>query len=356
MRAIHQFVAGFRQNDAISNEALCLRDVFRQWGCRSEIGCERRRTDPQTLKMVHEARDLAATLTPEDIVLLHLSTGSPLNAFFASLECRKVILYHNITPPEFFGRINPVLSAELAEGRRQAAKLSAVADLNLADSRFNADDLLGMGYDRVEVFPLVMDFARLTDDIDRSMQGRFADGTLNLLFVGRCAPNKRIESLLRVLHVLQKSHGRRSRLLHVGSHAGAEIYYSTLLAQARELALEEVRFLGPLNQSGLNACFAAADVFLCLSEHEGFCVPLLEAMIHDLPVAALKRGAVPETLGRSGIQFARLDFALIAETVLMLADDRSLRQGVLAGQRTRLDDYRHRDASAELRELLAPLL
>ena len=356
MKAIHQIVAGFRQNDAISNEALCLQQVFRGWGFNSEIGCERRRTDPQARPLVREAESLKSGLQPDDLALLHLSTGTPLNAWFAGLPCRKAILYHNVTPPEFFGRINPVLSAELTEGRRQVAALANKADLTLACSQFNADDLHAMGYTDVSVFPLLIDFSRLTQEIDTSMRARYADGALNVLFVGRCVPNKRIESLLGVMHALERSGGDYVRLLHVGSHAGAEVYYSTLLAQARALALRDVQFLGPLNQPQLNACLSVADVFLCMSEHEGFCVPLLEAMVHDLPIVALKRAAVPETLGNAGIQFESPDFALIAETIRTLRSDDRLRKGVIARQRERLRAYRERDAARELRAHFKPLL
>lgn len=349
MSAIHQLVAGFRQNDAISNESLCLQSVFRGWGHPSEIGCERHRTDPQARHAVRDASELTRALLPDDLVLLHLSTGTPLNALFAGLNCRKVILYHNITPPAYFGLMNPVLSAELAEGRRQVAVLAGTADMTLADSRFNADDLRDMGYRQVAVFPLVLDFSRLTQAIDPTFQARFADGALNVLFVGRCVPNKRIESLLRVMHALQRTTRRHCRLLHVGSHAGAEVYFSTLLAQARELALQDIQFLGPLNQPQLNACFAAANVFVCLSEHEGFCVPLIEAMVHDLPIVALKRAAVPETLGAAGIQFDTFDPALVAETILMLDSDAAFRQSVIATQQARLQAYADRNPAAELR-------
>ena len=356
MPALHQFVAGFSQGDAISNEARTLRRLFRDWGYTSDIICEQQRTLPE---LRQEARDLAAalpTIRPEDIVLLHLSIGSPINEAFRLLRCRKALLYHNITPPEFFRDIHEPMAAQLAQGRAQVKALAGVAAVNLAVSAFNAMELEELGYAQVGVLPLVLDFAALRAAPHRGRLARYADGLVNILFVGRGAPNKRLEDVLAAFYYFQKFVEPSSRLIHVGSYAGLENYQALLWTRIRQLQLTNVELTGSLPQAELNACYRSAHVFLCLSEHEGFCIPLIEAMVNEVPVLAYAAGAVPETLDGAGVLIKEKRFDLIAEMLGRLVHDATLRDAVLAKQRARLDLYEHRDLETELRAHLAPLI
>jgi len=355
--AIHQFVAGFRQGDAISQEAVVMRRHFRAWGHASEIVCEVRRTAPQVRHEIRDLAEVAGAARRDDIALLHLSIGTPVNLAFAALPCRKAVLYHNITPPHYFRFCNPALAGDLQTGRQQAAALAGVAEVALADSAFNAGELRGMGYRDVRVLPLAIDLAAFSPgQAEPAMRRRLDDGVLNVLFVGRCVPNKRIEDLLTVMHYLQRHVEPAARLVHVGSHAGVEAYHSLLVARARALGLRDIRWLGPVTPAQLNACYATARAFLCLSEHEGFCAPLVEAMLHDVPVVARRAAAVPETLGGAGVLVDTPDFPLIAETLGRVLRDAGLRQAIVARQRARLAAFRARDLDAELRAALAPLL
>jgi glycosyltransferase involved in cell wall biosynthesis len=355
--AIHQFVAGFRQGDAISHAATVMRRHFRAWGHESAIVCEARRTCPHERDEIRDLADVAAAARPGDIAILHLSIGTPVNLAFAALPCRKAVLYHNITPPHYFRFCNPVLAGELQTGRQQAAALAGVAEVALADSAYNAGELREMGYRDVRVLPLAIDIGAFSPrQADPAMRRRLDDGTRNVLFVGRCVPNKRLEDLLTVMHFLQRHVEPAARLVHVGSHAGVETYYSLLVARARALGLRDIRFLGTVTQAQLNACYATAHAFLCLSEHEGFCAPLIEAMLHDVPVLARRAAAVPETLGGAGVLLDTPDFPLIAETLGRVLRETSLRQAIVARQQARLAAFRTRDLDAELRAALAPLL
>ncbi len=295
---------------------------------------------------------------PDDIVLLHLSVGSPVNRLFATLNCRKVILYHNITPAHYFRLCNPLLADDLTAGRQEAAALAGAAAINLADSAYNAAELLELGYGEVGVLPLFIDLAAYAPQrADAALQQRLTDGTFNLLFVGRCVPNKRIEDLLATLHYLQRHVEPRVRLIHVGAYDGMESYRSQLLAQARTLDLRDLQMVGAVSQEQLNAYYASADLFLCLSEHEGFCAPLIEAMLHDLPILARRAAAVPETLDGAGILFdSPLDLPLIAETIGRVLHDKPLREAVVARQQQRIAAFRQRDLAAELQAALAPIL
>jgi glycosyltransferase involved in cell wall biosynthesis len=243
MNAIHQFVAGFNPGDAISNEALMFRDIFRSWGYKSEIFCEECYIQKESRQHIFNVQRYASTANDNDTVLLHLSMGSLANEEFKKLSCKKAILYHNITPDHYFNLINKQTARHLNKGRQQLTTLVNTADVNMADSHFNASELTGLGYTNVKVLPLVLDFSRLTDNIDNHMATKLQDGKKNILFVGRCTPNKKIEDLLQVFAYYQKTIEPNSRLIHIGSHGGSERYYTLLTVLAKELKLKNIMFL-----------------------------------------------------------------------------------------------------------------
>ena len=253
MPALHQFLAGYAKGDAISNEARVLRELFRSWGLASDIFCEHKRILPE---LRNDARDLAeaeAALRPDDAVLLHLSIGSPANALFARLPCRKVILYHNITPPEYFQGLQDEIAHHLKVGFEQVRALAGAAHVNLAVSRFNAQELALMGYRDVKVMPMKLERGQWEGPQDRRVLREFGDGKTNLLFVGRGAPNKRIEDLLFALYYLQRYTDPDARLIHVGSYAGLERYHALLRTKAVELKLRHVVFAGSVPPDALRA-------------------------------------------------------------------------------------------------------
>lgn len=356
MTALHQITAGYTRGDAIANEARVLRGLFRSWGFESDIFSETRRILPELRRDARDVRDLAAACRPDDAALLHLSIGSMVNDAFAALPCRKAILYHNITPAHFFQGVQEEIARHLAWGREQARALAGRAGVVMAVSRYNAEELAGMGHAGIRVLPLLLDPAAWRETPDRRMLRFLADGKVNVLFVGRCAPNKRLEDLLAAFHYFQRFVEPNARLVHAGSYAGLERYHALLLAQAHALQIPEVVFTGSVTQAELNACYAGSHLFLCLSEHEGFCIPLLEAMAHGLPVFAHASAAIPETLDGAGVLFAEKRFDWIAETMGEVLRNDPLRQAIVAEQRRRLDRYLARDLAGELRQALAPLL
>jgi glycosyltransferase involved in cell wall biosynthesis len=354
-RAIHQIVAGYSNGDAISNETRLLRGIFRSWGFESDIYCEHARILPELRKDARELGTLAGRLQADDVAFLHLSIGSQANLVFRDLKCRKALLYHNITPPEHFRAVNEQLAVQLKQGREQAASLARVAEVNLAVSAYNARELEHWGFPNPRVLPLVLDLDHIRGKPDRGMLKRYQDGMTNVLFVGRCVPNKRLEDLLHAFYYYKRLNPN-SRLIHAGSFAGTESYLALLYTLRKDLGLDDVDFVGSIPDAQLHACYASASVFLCMSEHEGFCIPLLEAMTWDVPVLAYAEAAVPETMDGAGVLFREKRFDLIAEMIHRLAVPGALRESVIAGQRDRIQRYRSRDLPAELREHLAPLL
>lgn len=356
MKAIHQFVAGFTANDAISNEALALRAIFRRWGYAAEIFCEPIHTDSALRKESHNAGQAADIIGPDDIAILHLSIGSVVNDIFKDLACRKALRYHNITPAGFFRGLQEKLAHDLNWGRTQAGALAQTAQVNLADSQFNATELIRMGYTSVQVMPLVLDFDKIKTPADRKLLRALNDDHINILFVGRCAPNKRIEDVLRAFEYFQKTVASNARFIHVGSFAGLERYQALITAYARHLQLNHLVFAGAVPQAKLTAYYQTAHLFLCMSAHEGFCIPLIESMAHNLPILAYAAGAVPETLDGAGVLVLEKQWGYIAEMMGRLTQRGPLREAVLHGQRERLKRYQARNLEQELKNALAPLI
>ncbi len=357
MQTVHQLVAGFRFGDAISNAAMQMRKVFRGWGCRSDILSGRSSIAPEFRNEGRDIAEAAGELGPDDVAVLHLSIGNPVNLAFRNLKCRKAIVYHNITPSKYFRLLSPSTAKDLDEGRRHLEMLAGEAELNVADSAYNAGELTGAGYRDVRVLPLPIDIGSFmrggTDEHTRRLLG---GGVYNVLFVGRWAPNKKIEDLLTVVYHLTKIEPN-VRFIHVGTEAGAETYYALVRAHGKALGLTNALALRGVSQDVLNTCYASAHAFLCMSEHEGFCAPLVEAMLHHVPVLSLASSAIPETLGGAGVLFSQPpDFPLIAETVAEVLHNQRLREEIVARQDKRIEAFRSRDLDAEMRAIFAPLV
>lgn len=355
---IHQIVSGFRRYDAISDAAVLMQKVFRSWGRGGDICCAPRNVAPECRGQVRDLAGLACSTSPDDLAILHLSIGSEANRAFVSLGCRKAIIYHNITPPDYFTLVAPSTAAVLRDGRAQISRLAGVADINLADSAYNASELEACGFRDVKVFPLPIDAGRFSarSFSKRDIPFDHSSGDFNILFVGRFAPNKKIEDFVKAMHFLEKLEPR-ARGFHIGAFTGLEAYSSIVNVYAERLGKVRCDFLGSVSQETLNAAYANADAFLCMSEHEGFCAPLIEAMLHGVPVFAMANAAVPETMDGAGILFdAPPDFPLIAETIAGVLHDPALRTSIVARQNMRVEKLRSRDISAELEGLLGPVL
>jgi glycosyltransferase involved in cell wall biosynthesis len=335
---IHQVLVSAGSADATTNAALELRDQLRELG-PSEIFA--RHIDPG---LIGEVRWLAefprASRRPHaDLIVYHASIGEP--AVFSFLSERPeplALVYHNITPPEFFVRYDSTFASLLEAGRYEVARLAERTVVAVAASEFNAADLRSMGYRKVEVAPLRVDPARLRAvPADRATESVLAsiDGPV-LLFVGQVMPHKRHDWLLAAFHALVTYTEPESHLFMVGPARLAPFRQAVELFAA-ELRLRHARLTGPVSLEELAAYFRRADVFVTASEHEGFCVPLLEAMTFDVPVMARAHAAVPETLGGAGLLLDKEDSPLVAaEAVSAIVGDGSLRQALIDGGRERL--------------------
>ena len=353
-RRVHQLVAALSYGDAIGNEALAIQGHLRRAGFESDIFAER--VHP---RMAHLARPLweyGDVSSPETVCLFHFSIGSAAGRLIYHAPDRLVSIYHNITPADWFLGFHPHLAGLCHHGRRELAAFAARTELGLADSEFNRRELEAAGYRRTAVLPIVLDLDDCRRPASPVARRLYDDGRVNVLFVGRIIPNKRIEDLIGVFALYQRHVEPRSRLLLVGDYRGHERYYDRLQERVRRLGADEVVFTGHVDDDDLRAYYSAGDVFLCLSEHEGYCVPLLEAMAFGLPVIAYDAGAVAETLRGGGILLREKRPEVVAELLGRVHEDGALRAAVLRTQERALAAVRAIDFSALLQERLAPVL
>jgi glycosyltransferase involved in cell wall biosynthesis len=349
---IHQWVPAAHRGDAIGDSARKVRDMLRGMGHDSEIFALTIDDDMRT-----EARPFADAAAREgDVTIFHFALPSPMTEAFATLRGARVLQYHNITPAAFFAPYNAGLFRLAALGRRELATLSGRVDLALGDSDFNRRELEALGFERTGVMPIAVNTERITGAPPRPALDRIlADGLINILFVGRIVPNKRIEDHIRLAEMYKRYVDSYYRFIFVGRYDALPRYYAQMraLLEQYEMLPDRFWFTGPVPDEDLAAFYRWADVYVSLSEHEGFCVPLVEAMAADVPIVAYAAGAVPETLGGSGLLFAPKDLEVAAELMGSVVYDREMRAGVLEGQRRRLQDFAPARIEARLREALA---
>ena len=350
---VHQFHPTVSYGDAIGDQIQSLQHLLRRMGHRSEIFCEQLPIHFQG--RVQQIAQYARCSSPANVLLLHFSLGySPkVMAWLKSVPDRKVLVYHNITPHAYFSGVNDVYLEAAQAGREQLDQLAALTQAGWGDSTFNCQELAERGWTRLGVLPIIFDPRRYAVRPDRQVLKRWQGG-VNVLFVGRVSPNKRFEDLILAFHYLKRVRPD-ARLLLVGSARGMEPYLEFLQGLAKRLRLSDVVFTGHVSTEQLAAYYRCASVYLSMSEHEGFGVPLLESMYFGVPIVAYKASAVPETLGGGGMLVTRKDYASVAELIGLLLEDRNWQARIVARQRERLRDFLPQRVEERLRDLLHSL-
>ena len=331
LQAIHQTLVGGAPHSAIWNEALALGGVLREWGFHSEIFAEELHAD------LKRDASLFASYRPQahDVLIYHYSTGSPLTERVLVSERPLILFYHNLTPGTLIENANPRMAAQLQRARVDLHRLREHTCLAVAHSEFSRRDLLDIGYDQSVMIPLLFSDALFAIEPDAATLARYGNARTYLLSVGRLAPNKRHEDAIKTLYFYRRINPD-ARLLLVGAPDNMERYVVWLRDFARSLGLsEQVVFCGSVPDAELAAYYHLARVLLCMSEHEGFCVPLVEAMRFDLPIVAHHGSAIPETLGGAGVLIRSKNFPVIAEVIDQLNTDSILRKQIVARQRRR---------------------
>ena len=324
--------------DAIGNDTIALKGVISEMGYSTDIYAEN--IDKRLPEGIAQKADKLRDLKKDDVLIYHKSTGTDLTFKIENYKCRRIMVYHNITPPEFFRPYSTAATQLTEHGYKGVEYLRDKIDYVLAVSAYNRSELVKMGYTcPMDIRPILIKFDDYKQTPDEATIKKYSDGRKNLVFVGRIAPNKKQENVIRAFYCYKKLNPE-SRLILVGSSTGMENYYERLVKYANALGIgDDVIFPGHIKFSEILAYYRLADAFVCMSEHEGFCVPLVEAMFFDVPVIAYDTSAISDTLGGSGVLLDNNDPVFAAAVIDRVLTDDKLRESIIEGQRRRLEDF-----------------
>src|SRR5215470_14257738 len=351
MTGVHQVLMKLAEGDAIGHEVLGIQRVLRNAGYESEIFVEV--ADAGLAPLTYDYRALRDFSHRDNLLIHHFSVGSDASKLAYSLPDRMMLVYHNVTPAEYFVTFYPALAKFCYLGRRELRAYAQRCILALGDSEYNRRELEAEGFLRTAVLPVVPDFSHLDVVPSPAVTTTFDDDWTNILFVGRMVPNKKMEDLIRFFHVYQTLFNRRSRLLLVGSTSGLDRYVDALVQLIHDLGQQQhVILTGHVSNAELTAYYDAADLFLCASEHEGFCVPLVEAFYKQVPVLAYAAAAVPSTMDGAGVLYESRDPMRVATMMDDLLSDVRAQEDVVRGQRTALERLTSKDFDRTLLEFV----
>jgi glycosyltransferase involved in cell wall biosynthesis len=349
---VNQWVPAAHRGDAIGDSARHVRKLLHHLGHESEIYALTIDDD-----MAAEVQPFSDTSSRRgDLTIFHFALPSEMTAAFASLDGGRILQYHNVTPAAFFAPYDASLFRLAALGRQELATLAGSVDLALGDSEYNRRELESLGFGPTGVFPIAVDTSRITRPVRLpALETILDERFVNFLFVGRIAPNKKIEDHIRLAEYYKRYVDSHYRFIFVGRYDVVPRYYSMIRALMTDFRLLNERFIftGPVPDEELAVYYRRAAVYISMSEHEGFCVPLLEAMAADVPIMAYAAAAVPDTLGGAGVQLETKNLEYAAELLGSLAFDDDLRAKVIAGQRRRLADFGEARIVRELERILA---
>lgn len=323
--------------DAIGNHVIALQKAFQGQGIRTKIYAEviDARLPEGTAEdyQLYEERE-------GDVILYHLSTGTELNRKITEHNCRIIINYHNITPSQYFAGYNRQGELNCRTGLEDAAYLADKVSCCIADSQYNKEDLIRMGYRcDIAVIPILIAFDDYKKKPDPETESRYRDGWTNIIFVGRIVPNKAQHDIINAFGLYKKYYNPESRLILAGTYGGMEQYQAQLETYADRLGVQDVIYPGHIRFEEILAYYRCADLFLCQSEHEGFGVPLVEAMTFGVPIVAYDSSAVGETLGGAGFLMSTKDALETAAVMNRVMTDRSLRERMIENGYERLKDF-----------------
>jgi len=345
--------------DAVTGQVMRIHEAVSSWGWESHIYATAHDGRMAPADEGLKAYRRGPMRRRDDILIYHLSVYDENHRLYLESRNRRVLVYHNITPPEFLEPYDPHLAEVCRRGRELLPSLWE-CDLALGDSEYNRLELVAAGFpeERTGVLPIFVDTQALGGEYNRALLRGLGDGRVNVLFVGRLVPNKRVEDLIDVFAAYNRGVNAYSRLLLVGT-SWSVTYNAELARRVRGHGLQGcVSIPGwswGVSDEDLRAYYRTARVFVTCSMHEGFCVPLLESMFFRVPVLARAEAAIPYTLNGAGMTFRELDPPLLAEALEELAFNRELRERLAEEGRRRLEEFDPAETARRLRAFLEGL-
>lgn len=346
---INQFHSGAAPGDAITNQMLMIQDILRQEGFESDIYAEHIPDElAQSVKNIKHYKG-----DKDSILIIHHSMG--FNAFekIVSFPDKKILIYHNITPERFFS--DEFTKSYIRKGIQQLKEYRKYVDYAIADSNYNRRDMLSYGYKKVDVMPIQISLDRFDNTESDSNLAEKLNGTKNILFVGRLVWNKRQTDIVRAFGVYTKYYNKNARLFLVGDDSN-QAYVREIRQEAEDLKIEEkVVITGKVSESELKTYYEEADIFFSMSEHEGFGVPLLEAMKLQVPVIAYASSAIRETMDGAGILFDDKSYGMIAALINEILENEELYVKIVSIQNERIDRLTNTDTRKLLLQIITNL-
>ena len=348
---IHQILPTFSPGDAIGNEVIEINKTLRKWGYESHVYAEN--IHPQMNAKNYLEYDKISS--KDNVLIFHFSIGSDVSDYVRKLPDKKIIRFHGIAPEKYLFGINDYVQHLLVRGREELNLYPEITDLALANSRYTQLELSNLGFKHTEVFPLLMNLNIYDKSPNKNLISKFDDGYVNILFVGRIIPQKNQHILIKMFY-FYKLINPRSRLFLIGNFEGFENYRDQLQGIIRKLKLKDVYIPGKVSMNDLISYYKLADVFLCMSEWETFCVPLVESMYFNTPILAYNCTAIPDTLGDSGILINKIKSQEIAEMIDLIVSDEAFRNKIIQKQRERLKYFERPNLEHLLRKYIQQVI
>ena len=348
MKTVHHVTPTFQQHDALGQHTKELHCLVQSLNCRSCIwSSDKRRSSP-----ARNAKRLKISDSGEDVIIYQAATGSSVLEKVIKSNAQLIVNYHNITPATYFDQWSPDLASELRMGRRQLAALADRASLAIADSEYNAAELRSLGFSDVEVIPVLF---KLGEKKKTNKRLEPIQSGSQWLFVGRIVPNKAQHDLIAAFAVYQKLYDQEAQLTLIGT--GLAPYERAIQELIRELELQEsVTLLGAVTEEKKRQHFLSSDVYVSLSEHEGFGVPLVEAMHYGLPIVAYEVAAIKETLGGKGLLIDSKKPTEVATVVHEVLQDSQILNSLVNDGYQRADELSFEANVESYKKVLSPLI
>lgn len=341
---IIQLVSSLNFGDAVGNEVIAFKRTLQENGYATEIYTNNihSKIPAGTARFYRDMPPLKA----DDLVIYHFASECAISKDIKNFPCKVVLRYHNVTPPEFFHGFDANAEKATANGLRQVKEIMPYIDYCLPVSEFNMNDLKKMGYTcPMEVLPILIRFEDYEQEPDAEVVEKYSDGITNILFVGRMAPNKKVEDVISSFAYYKEHYDATARLFLVGSYQETDKYYQFLQRHIEKLGVQDVIFPGHISFKAILAYYKIADVFLCMSEHEGFCVPLVEAMYFSVPIVAYDSSAIASTLNGCGILLDEKDNERVAASIL---DAKKNKVRIISEEHERLHSFEPKKIAGEV--------
>ena len=346
---IIQILPTIKYGDAVSNDALNINDILKKRGYEVFIYAEN--IDKKLEKEVKKIEELD-TVDTDDIIIYHKSTGTEMSYTINKYKCKKIMRYHNITPSKYFEKYNKIAYNLVEYGREGLRYVQKFIDYSLPVSEYNKQELIELGYKNIEVLPILISFGDYEREENKDIIEKYNDKKKNILFVGRVAPNKAYEDIIRSYYYYKKYVNNNSRLILVGTDDSFKNYSKVLKKFVEDLSLNDVIFTGHIKFEEILAYYKIADLFLCMSEHEGFGVPLVESMYFEVPILAYNSSAIKETLKDSGVIVNKKDYFLISELMDLILSSEDIKKEIIKKQNKRLKDFKTEKIENQLVEFI----